>query len=341
MQRNIQDIGNLGYVRRQLPERLPDAPRGKHASQRHAAEAGKQAQRQSFPREATSSAKDAVTTKIVAVESVLEDMRAHGGPLEDLSSTNSRVDQISMKVSVLDNALKSTEKSLAALREEHGSIAKTSGGQTSERVDALDRQLRTLEESFCSFSARLERQCREVSDGVARLSTAVDSRADTSTASLENGLAALTAKVRACEDLCSTLQGKPLAASEVIDAVVSWLKCEAIPDIKRTLSQADRSDILQAATMAAHDKLAALMKEEVAAVACTPELVHRCSLPMEARVLRATNGRNATETVVLRHPIKVIGDTSYMHYVERGRNGAVAIELFPVEDSTGPLVAFV
>ena len=291
MQRSAHDIGNLGFVRRQLPERSADGPR-------HSARPETKTQTRKDPAATKPAIVESVllrdpTAKAAIVESVLQDMRALNKPMEDLSSTNTRVDQISMKLSVLDNAVKSTEKAVTALREEHGSIAKGSGAQTSERVDALGRQLRTLEESFCSFSARLDRQCKDIAETVARLQSETSRKED-----------ALAIKVRACEDLCGALQGK-LQVQDVVDTVVQWLKREAIPDMKRTLAQADRSDILQAAAMAAHENLTTEMKLQIAAVACSSEAIHQYSLPIEAQVLRATQGKHAGETIFCAIPSKL------------------------------------
>ena len=344
MQRT-QDIGNLGFVRRQLPEREGPRQQGKTRKDPrpgNASNASNASNAASIASNAASIASNAASNANIAasiasnasiaavmpaiVEGTLareskEELRALG----ELSCTNTRVDQISMKLSVLDNAVKSSEKALAALREEHGSIAKSSGGQTAERVEALGRQLRALEESFCSFSARLDRQCKELAESAARLQSEGCRKED-----------ALAAKVRACEDLCAALQGK-LQVQDVADSVVQWLKREAIPDMKRTLAQADRSDILQAATMAAHESLLT----EIKTAACAPETIHRCSLPLEAQVLRATHGKHVGDALLLHHPIVTIGETNYMHCVARGSNGAVDVELFPVEDAAGPLVAFV
>ena len=115
MQRSAHDIGNLGFVRRQLPERSADGPR-------HSARPETKTQTRKDPAATKPAIVESVllrdpTAKAAIVESVLQDMRALNKPMEDLSSTNTRVDQISMKLSVLDNAVKSTEKAVTALRE--------------------------------------------------------------------------------------------------------------------------------------------------------------------------------------------------------------------------------
>jgi len=345
MHRGNQDLGSLGYVRRQMPEksnRYAAAPvtRVSMPPQEMRSRGGAPTAAPP-PRPAALPANAEPSAKTAAAESIMEQLRALGKSCDDLSSTKARVDQISVKLSVLDNAVKATEKSVAALREEHGSIAKAAGGQTSERVDALMRQLKTLEDSFCDFSSRLERQCKELADSAERQSH--DAANSTQFSDLDAGIAALSVRVRACEDAFTSQTETPSAPTqeEITASVVSWLRAEGLPDVKRSLAQADRTDVIQAASACAYEKLAERMEKEWAGrLACLQDTVHRCSLPLRGTVVRATNGKQPGEAVDLRHPIRVVGETSYMHLVARGANGAVTTEMFAVEDESGPLVAF-
>ena len=366
MHRGNQDLGSLGYVRRQMPEKSNEGSRGRYAAApvtrvavppqetrprgapaatpptRSAAQpVGPQSEEPSA--KTVGSLSGEPSAKTAAADSIMEELRALGKSCDDLSSTKARVDQISVKLSVLDNAVKATEKSVAALREEHGSLAKAAGGQTSERVDALMRQLKTLEDSFCDFSSRLERQCKELADGAERQTHAAAS--STQLSDLDTGIAALGVRMRACEDASASQTGVLSAPAptqeEVTASVVSWLRAEGLPDVKRSLAQADRTDVIQAASACAYEKLAERMEKEWAGrLACVQDTVHRCSLPVRGTVLRATNGKQPGVAVDLRHPIRTIGDTSFMHLVARGANGAVTTEMFAVEDETGPVVAF-
>lgn len=279
----------------------------------------------------------------------MEELRALGKSCDDLSSTKARVDQISVKLNILDNAVKGTEKSMAALREEHGSIAKAAGGQTSERVDALMRQLKTLEDSFCDFSSRVERQCKELAEGAERQTHEATYSSQSRWEDLDAGVAALAARLRACEDAFANTRAAEACAApapapsqdEITANVVAWLRAEGIPDVKRSLAQADRTDVIQAASACAYERLSERMEKEwTGRLAGVQDMVHRCSLPLSGTVVRATHGKQPGDVVDLRHPIRVVAGTSFMHLVSRGANGVVSTEMFAVEDAAGPLVAF-
>jgi hypothetical protein len=241
-----------------------------------------------------------------------------------------RVDQLALKLSVMDNTVKTMEKAIASLREELSSMARSTGGQSSEKTEALGRQLSTLEDSFCEHSARADRERGQMQTALDRLLSS--SEDDVSKCEKIE----LNARLQALEE------GQGVGSMEIIkDELQRWLSSEALPDLKRTLSKLDRSDVTQAAAMAAYEKLDERLEQQMQAQSSSlQEMMQRYAFPLHATVLRPTHGRDALATLQLHHPITRMGDTTYMHSVRPGSNGAVEVELFPVEDAEGPFVAF-
>lgn len=356
MQRNGAEFGSLGYVRRQMPDRNSEGSRGRYAATpitKASLPPQQEGRGKALAPPPTASApapppvaekQDAL--KAEAVSQVRAELKVLEKSCEEITSTKSRVDQISMRLSVLDNAVKAQEKGVSALREEYGALSKNVGGQTAEKLEGVVRQVKTLEDSFCEFSARQERsakQLREEMDVLAvdQSETDADGSARSRIEDLDASLAALAAQLRACEDALAKSKDSAVSQQVTVDAVVGWLQSSAIPDLKRNLLAADRSDIVQAAATTANEKLEERMQTEIKTqMGGMMEQVLRCSVDFPAIVLRATNGLRTSEPVILRHPITRIGDITYMRRCRRGAEATVVMDLFPVEDAEGPYVCF-
>jgi chromosome segregation ATPase len=311
--------------------------------------------------------------KAEAVNQVRAELKVLERSCEEIASTKSRVDQISMRLSVLDNAVKAQEKGAAALREEYGALSRNVGGQTAERLEGVVRQVKTLEDSFCEFSARLERSAKQLreqmdllaadqsGEGAGETAARQKSRADdlgasvaalaaqlrdceavlAKTKDVDAKVDSLAAQLRACEEKLAKSQTSGVSQQSVVDSVVAWLQSHALPDLKRSLLAADRSDIVQAASAAAHEKIEERLQAELKAhMSGLMETVMRCSTDIPAVLLRPTNGLQVRDAVTLRHPIAAFGDVTYMKRCRRGQDGAVVIDMFPVEDAEGPYVCF-
>jgi len=267
---------------------------------------------------------------------------------KEVAATKSRVDQISMKMSVLDNAMKATERSVFALRDDLSSVSKNAGGHTAERVEALFKQVKTLEQSFCDFSSSSDRKHVEVAEEVSCLR---DAARDASTCSPEAGAEDRCAEISMLadeiKDLRQQIAALDSARSEerahTTQLLLDWLQDTALPDLKRSvLDRNVCSELAQASSQLTYQKLREHMDTEMEqrdGALC--QAIHQYSYPLEATVLRESNNHKIHDTVLLRHPISQINENSYMHLVKRGGNGAVRSELFLVMDKNGPCVAFV
>ena len=355
MQRNGAEFGSLGYVRRQMPDRNSEGSRGRYATTPII--------RASLPAQDAGRGKGPTTPatiapapppvtekqealKVEAVNQVRAELKVLEKSCEEITSTKSRVDQVSMRLSVLDNAVKAQEKGVSALREEYGALSKNVGGQTAEKLEGVVRQVKTLEDSFCEFSARQERSAKQLREEMDVLAAdQSDADADGNTHSriedLDASLAALASQLRACEDALAKSKDSSVSQQSTVDAVVEWLQSSAIPDLKRNLLAVDRSDIVQAAATTAYEKLEERMQAEIKMqLGGTLEHVLRCSQDFPAVVLRPTNGLRTSEAVTLRHPITRVGDITYMRRCRRGAEATVIVDMFPVDDSEGPYVCF-
>lgn len=348
----MQRIGSesLGYVRK-MPQRCNEGSRGRYAAPPPV--------KFNMParNEQASHVRGAEATKTVEVpnkHAIVEEPPSSGeahlseSVTKEVSATKGRVDQISMKVSVLDSAVRATERSVIALREDLSSVSKNAGGQTSERVDALGKQMKTLEQSFCDFSTLNDRKHAHVVEEVACLRNAAieSTKCSTGTVTSETSkeIETLTTKVKEVQQQIEGLEAaRSDERSQTTQLLLDWLQDNALPDLKRSIM--DRklcSEIAQGAAQLTYDKLREHVDTEMQqrdATLCAA--IHRYSFPLEATVLRATNGHNVSQRVSLRHPVSQIEGTYYMQLLKRGANGAVLCELFPVMDSNGPLVAFV
>lgn len=375
MQRTGAEFGSLGYVRRQMPDRNSEGSRGRYAATpvtqatlpaqdgRAKAAGGPSVNTTGQPQAAAAAAeKQHDVLKAEAVNQVRAELKVLEKSCEEITSTKSRVDQISMRLSVLDNAVKAQEKGVTALREEYGALSKNVGGQTAERLEGVVRQVKTLEDSFCEFSARQERSAKQLREEMDVLAADQPSESADETAAqqqskvddLDASVAALATQLRACEDalaktthvdasVASLAQTKDAAASQqgVVDSVVAWLQGNALPDLKRALLAADRSDIVQAASTVAHEKIEERMQAEMKAqLGGLMEHMMRCSVDLSAVLLRPTNGLQTSDLVMLRHPISRIGDITYMRRCRQKSDGAVIVDMFPVDDAEGPYVCF-
>ena len=348
----MQRVGSesLGYVRK-MPQRCNEGSRGRYAAPPQVKLNMPTRNEQTSPVLSVEAAKIAeVPEKHVIVEepSTNGDARLSENVAKEVSATKGRVDQISMKLSVLDSALKATERSVIALREDLSSISKNAGGQTAERVDALGKQIKTIEQSFCDFSTLNDRKHANVVEEVACLRSAAIESAECSTSSVapetSKEIEMLKANVKELKEQISGLEATQSdERREITQSLLDWLQDTALPDLKR--SSMDRkvcSEVAQGAAQLTYDKLKEHVDAEMRqrdSAAC--EVIHRYSYPLEATVLRATNGHDVSQRIFLRHPVRQIEGTSYMQLLQRGINGAVASELFPVMDANGPLVAFV
>ena len=294
---------NLGYVRSNMPKRALQGSLGRYAPSPPNPATARSASGRS--REAEPPPPSGNT------EDLLKELGALGKACDDISSTQTRLDQFSMQMSLMDSAVKSTQKSVLALREDHNSIAKLSGGQTHERMDALTKQVKTLEDSFCDFSARMERRCAEASDTSQRLAAGQEAH--------------LVAEAEAPVHLdVEQLLLDPLLNSKLDQLLNS--KLDSLRDEMMRSPSCHESDIAQAASADSTEQ--------------TTRLIHQCSIDCAAQVVRAVNGKEEGDLLLLRHPILQMGSTSYMHTVKRGENGTVSTELFAVEDCDGPFVIF-
>lgn len=313
------------------------------------------------PSVATAEAPSLAPGAMEAVAEALAELKEAQKASEDTQSLRARVDQISVRLSTLDNAVKSQEKGVASLRCDLSSVAKSQGGQQAERAEALARQVHTLEDSFCEFSSRLDRELQELAAGVqagagssaapAPAEEEAEGTLEQRVDQLDEAVSAMAAKIRACEDAIMTLkpsdtqQSAEKSAQELRADVCAWtsawIKAEIVPELKRSLAAADHADIFQAAGMSAYEKVSSRLDNEIAArMAASQQTWHRWSFDMEAVLLRDTNGLCAGQRVLLRHPIQQIADVTYMHRLRRGADAEVVAELFAVEDTRGPIVAF-
>jgi len=170
--------------------------------------------------------------------------------------------------------------------------------------------------------------------------------------------ASLASNIRACEDGITTLRASSqplstpvtpatpaLSAEELRSELRLWIseiiKTEVVPELKSTLAAENHSDVFQAASMCAYEKVVGYIDSEVAAqMDASQQALHRCSFDLRATLIRDTHGILAGEQVSLRHPIKKIAGVTYMHKLRRGVDAEVISELFPVEDADGPTLAF-
>ena len=359
MQRQSVD---LGYLRKNIPYRVNEGSRGRYAAPPPPTKSLPVQNTETVPEKnvelaapvnaAPVNAAPVNAAPVNAAPVNSEQSLRMSDTVKELAGATNRIDQISMKVSVLDGAVKAIERSMIALREEQSSIAKTAGGQTSERVDALAKQIKVLEESFTEFSSRLERQNKDTNDEVSRLrSTAIGNTPSHMPVDQETVLKSMSEDLEKCKMECKNLMEKKTQAidmtqaeihREVSQTVIDWLQDTAIPDLKRnTLERSAQNDIVQNASDMTYERLRECLEAESKKMHSEVyEAIHRYSFPIAATVLRETNGFQATETVTLRHPVHEVDSTSYMQLVRRGANGSVSSELFPVIDAQGPYVAF-
>ena len=382
------ELASLGYVRGQAPQGsrgrvLPASSGAPHSSgtdqrsdrNERAEAAGRQgtvahasqrgAQHGKGGNHGASKAEPPVATSdpMDAVAEALAELRTAQMASEDTQSLRGRVDQISVRLSTLDNAVKSQEKGVASLRSDLSSVSKNQGGQQAERAEGLARQMHTLEDSFCEFSSRVDREIQalaldvesarvgglqptcEGQDGAGNgVRGALEQRAD----QLEEAVCSMASQLRACEDRIFALKSTDGAqkasegASEELRTWVStWIRAEIVPELKRSLAAADHADIFQAASVSAYEKVSTRLDSEIAArMAAAQQTWHRWSFDLEAVLLRDANGLLAGERVLLRHPIQQVADVTYMHRLSRGEDADIVCQLFPVEDALGPVVAF-
>ncbi len=351
MQRNHTETSSLGYVRRQMPDRSFEGSRGRYAApptQRAPAApvpGAKELKAPSLPRGATlheeatgaPSAVAAVSLKAEALEALLRETAGQNKQnTQELSSTQNRVDQLSLKLSAIDSALNASEKAVLALREEHNSVVRTSGGQTAERVDALARQVQALEAAFCDYSTQSERKQQDLQARCERL--ALEGSAP---ASAGEPLETLTARVAACEELCRSTAARPTDGACSQEELREWVRKEVVPDLKRSVAQADRSEAVNAVSMGVHEqvwtRLRADLPERFSAMR---EAAVRATVPLRATVVKPTRGKEVGDSIELRHPIQELEGTYYMQRLHVGAGASVTAELFPVADADGPLVVF-
>ena len=259
--------------------------------------------------------------------------------LLEIKDTKNRVDQLALRLSLLDNSLKAQEKGVVALRQDYGALSQSVGGQTSEKLDGVAKQVKTLEDSFCEFSARIERGAAQLRDDVDLFAAenlgAVGgaARLDALLQQHDANLASLASQLRACEDVIVKTQRVPSSSEESTAAVAAWVQSTVVPDLKRILMEADRSEVVRVAAAAASEGAQAEIQAQLdRALICTVDLC--------ATVLRPANGAEPGDRVLLRHPIKQVGQKTYMHRYAQGPLGEVLREAFPVDDPDGPYICF-
>ena len=86
---------------------------------------------------------------------------------ENLAGCRARLDAVGLRLSSQDNALKSLERSVVALREEYNKISQATDAQSILRLEACERTLMRLETAFQEFSSRLQRELRETEQSFA------------------------------------------------------------------------------------------------------------------------------------------------------------------------------
>lgn len=174
------EVGALGFVRQSnlqrdrqsfrgvggRPQGLSHAPNPNHAPQRVAPRPWSVPERP--PADATAAprsigsflqeqrAEPAVTTiaSLAGLALQPEDLR------DDLASCKGRLDAAGLRISGQDNAIKTLERSVSALRDEYTKIVQATDGQSVARLDACERAVTRLDGAFQQFSSQLQRDLR-------------------------------------------------------------------------------------------------------------------------------------------------------------------------------------
>ena len=288
-------------------------------------------------------------------EALAELHRAHRQNEAAAGATDGRLDQIGLRVGTVDTGLRSVEKSMASLRQEFSSLAKTHGGQTAERTDAVERQSKQLEQSFQEFSTRIDRQVAEATEQMAAAAAALQSGTPSSEL-----FERIERRLSQCEERCANaLAARPppdealppeaavtqeallLMRTELQTWMKDWFVETGLPEMQYKLAAIDRRDQTEALATAVFQRMCEKLDSEwVSRLQLNHDTIHRCSVLHAASVLRATNGLTEGDSVWLQHPIQQVRESFYMTRTTTGPNGEVATELFPVQDAQGPLVVF-
>jgi len=86
---------------------------------------------------------------------------------EDLVACRGRLDAVGLRLSSQDNAVKTLERSLSALREEYSRISQTTDGQSHCRLEACERAVARLDAAFQEFSTSMQREVRSTENLIA------------------------------------------------------------------------------------------------------------------------------------------------------------------------------
>jgi len=97
---------------------------------------------------------------------------------EDVATCKARLDATGLRLSGQDNALKTLERSVSALREEYTKISQATDAQSIFRLEACERTISRLEEGFQEFSSRFQRELRATEQSFASFSPHAESESE-------------------------------------------------------------------------------------------------------------------------------------------------------------------
>ena len=262
------------------------------------------------------------------------------------TSLAERIDQMDMRVHLVEDVIKGVERVLTSLRQDIASITRAQGGRLAERVDEVERQTKQFEQSFTDLSARIERQLKEASEQMTRAfarESAAEVKGDSPAEYFSEALRALEERLANYEQrsVAETSDCSSVLRTELVNWLDHRLETEIVPELRRGIAAADRKDIVNDTVMTAMQQLREHMESTVAEHEhITADVIHRCSHRQRAVVLREVNGFKVDDVVFLQHPISRVQDTYYMTRLSSDGDGAIRSEQFLVEDEDGPAVLF-
>ena len=230
----------------------------------------------------------------------------------------SRVDELGVRQNTLENAFVTCEKSVAALRADFATLSKSTDGQLSESVEAMQTKLQALDEAFQTFSSRMERERQE------------DQRRFLASAAAEPSgeIKDLRSTV---EELRTILDSESVNRRMGEEGLTHWVSNSVVPMMKAEYGSL-KDELLPSLVEQYVSRL------QTTPAAPSPQDMHRLITPVPARVVR---GPRSGEDLHLFHPIaQTDSGETFMLTKRVDVSGAVVMEHFTIQDTDGPTVAF-
>ena len=350
---NMSSSGSLGFLRRSVPGL--EGSRGRYARRdvrehmrevresrdlrepRDAREAREPREpREARPRGAQSARHDepeprgAQAARPDEREQLIQELRR---PDRELEAVVSRVDRLDMKLNTLENSSKNSEQALVALRDDCTALSKACGGRAADRTDAVGQQLKTLEDSFCDYSARTTRAADETHAGLLALKGRVEQLAVCPVPPLEPDALPRLEPLQAEHNTLAAQHAALRSEHEALKSQHEALQARLEP-LQAGLA---KLDALEARLATLEPLCARVVELEQQASA---DEIQKLAFQLPATVLSERTGLPVDASVQLQHPVTELNGTSYMRMLQRDSGSGLIFRQVPVQDETGQLVRF-